>query len=487
MNLSWTDLSAPLPIALAAGLVFFLIAWIVRSRIARRVLERLDRATGEELRASRLAANQVRAQLAHLTDDLATTRSQLGLSQEYARRVGAELDVQLRALEDTRGQRNFLDLELSRVQANAGRLTERIEQLAPLVGTVQGLEREVAAQNARATVLARKLEDVVGQKNLLESEQTRAAMQVEALEHQLREAARVAKEEFDRRARQLESWQAERARLRAEIAGADERHRSALAALTDALGERDEARARIRAVEVAAQSRQAEQEAAVGALTAQVSRLEPLRRQLEDREQLIRLVATERDARSAELERAHRAAGEATERQVARIRALEAEVGDANQARARLAELEPRLSKVTRERDQLSATLQRYLAEVETQRSEAKDRDARFRILAEEFRGTSSAKDQEIAGLKAHLEGLETQLQTREGADDLKRIRGIGPALERVLNEEGIYLYRQIATWTADDVARIAERLRAFPDRIHRDEWIASARTEHVRKYGEDP
>jgi predicted flap endonuclease-1-like 5' DNA nuclease len=486
-------LSAPLLIVLAAAVVAFGIAWLIRSLIANRAMDRFERAAAEETRSLRLASNQLRAQLARLTEDLGTARSELDVSQESAQRVGAELDVQLRALEEARSQRNFLDLELGRVRVNGARLTERIEELAPLGGMVLSLENEITAERARTGAIVRKLEDVVAQKNALESDRTRVAAEVEGLEQRLRDAARVTNEESERRARQLEAWQAERAKLRIELADADQRHRAVLAALQDAELERDEARRRIRAVEVAAQSRDAAHESTVGALEAQVARLEPLRRQLEDREQLIRVLAAERDARIGELERAERMATDVSGRRDARIRALEAEQAELNQVRARLAALEPRLSKVTRERDQLAATVQRYVAELETQKAEAKDRDARFRMLAEEFRSTTSAMGQEIAGLKAHMEGLEAQLQNGPdagdtlAADDLKRIRGIGPTLERVLNAEGVYLYRQIATWTPDDVARIAERLRAFPDRIHRDDWIASARSEHVRKYGEEP
>jgi predicted flap endonuclease-1-like 5' DNA nuclease len=493
------DLPAPLLIALAAALAAFGLAWLIRSLLANRALERFERATAEEIRSLGLASNQLRAQLARLTEDLTTARSELAVSQDATQRLGAELEVQLRALDEARNQRNFLELELGRVQVNAARLTERIEQLAPLGGRVEALDNEVAAERGRTGAIVRKLEEVVAQKKALESDRSRLAGEVEALGQQLREAARAMSEESERRARQLDGWQAERAKLRIELADADERHRGVLAVLQETQQAREEARSRIRAVEIAAQARDSEREAAIGALEAQVARLDPLRRQLEDRELLVRVLAAERDARSAELDQVQRAATDASGRRDARIRALETEQVELNQVRARLAELEPKLSKATRERDQLAATLQRYVAELETQKAEAKDRDARFRMLAEEFRGTTSARDQEIAGLKAHMEGLEAQLQNGPAsierfssagtllADDLKRIRGIGPTLERVLNAEGVYLYRQIATWTAEDVARIAERLRAFPDRIHRDEWIASARTEHVRKYGEEP
>jgi predicted flap endonuclease-1-like 5' DNA nuclease len=63
-------------------------------------------------------------------------------------------------------------------------------------------------------------------------------------------------------------------------------------------------------------------------------------------------------------------------------------------------------------------------------------------------------------------------------ADNLKRIRGIGPALEVLLNQMGIFRYDQIAGFTAGDIALVSAALgRAFPDRITRDDWVGSART----------
>jgi predicted flap endonuclease-1-like 5' DNA nuclease len=69
--------------------------------------------------------------------------------------------------------------------------------------------------------------------------------------------------------------------------------------------------------------------------------------------------------------------------------------------------------------------------------------------------------------------------------DDLKRIYGIGPVLERLLNELGITQYRQIATWTPDDVRRVDAQLVKFHGRIERDDWIKGAREAHFKKYGE--
>ena len=59
-------------------------------------------------------------------------------------------------------------------------------------------------------------------------------------------------------------------------------------------------------------------------------------------------------------------------------------------------------------------------------------------------------------------------------ADDLQRIAGIGPKLEMVLNDLGIYHYDQIAGWTDDEVAWIDRYLR-FKGRVERENWIAQA------------
>ena len=67
--------------------------------------------------------------------------------------------------------------------------------------------------------------------------------------------------------------------------------------------------------------------------------------------------------------------------------------------------------------------------------------------------------------------------------DNLKRIRGIGPVIERMLNRLGVYQYRQIASWTPADVAFFDQALQDFSGRIERDDWIRGARIQLARKY----
>lgn len=61
--------------------------------------------------------------------------------------------------------------------------------------------------------------------------------------------------------------------------------------------------------------------------------------------------------------------------------------------------------------------------------------------------------------------------------DDLKRISGVGPKLERLLNDNGVYYFWQVASWSGKDVAIIDEKLEAFRGRISRDNWVAQAET----------
>ncbi|MGN8022114.1 helix-hairpin-helix domain-containing protein [Phyllobacterium sp. 22229] len=55
--------------------------------------------------------------------------------------------------------------------------------------------------------------------------------------------------------------------------------------------------------------------------------------------------------------------------------------------------------------------------------------------------------------------------------DDLKRISGVGPKLEQVLNGLGIYTYAQIAAWSPRETAWVDDHLK-FGGRIVRDEWV---------------
>ena len=58
--------------------------------------------------------------------------------------------------------------------------------------------------------------------------------------------------------------------------------------------------------------------------------------------------------------------------------------------------------------------------------------------------------------------------------DDLKAISGIGPKLEKVLNDLGVWTYAQVAAWGSEEVAWVDDYL-SFSGRIGRDKWIEQA------------
>ena len=71
--------------------------------------------------------------------------------------------------------------------------------------------------------------------------------------------------------------------------------------------------------------------------------------------------------------------------------------------------------------------------------------------------------------------------------DDLKLIVGVGPVLERMLQQLGIATYRQIARWSERDIDEFDAKLPEFHGRIRRDGWVTQARELHQSKYGEPP
>ncbi|HET8728460.1 MAG TPA: hypothetical protein VFO41_13200, partial [Alphaproteobacteria bacterium] len=77
--------------------------------------------------------------------------------------------------------------------------------------------------------------------------------------------------------------------------------------------------------------------------------------------------------------------------------------------------------------------------------------------------------------------------------DDLKMIVGIGPGLERTLNDMGIATFAQLAALTPGQIGDLEARLN-FRGRIARDRWTEQASAlarggveEYRRVFGKDP
>lgn len=70
-----------------------------------------------------------------------------------------------------------------------------------------------------------------------------------------------------------------------------------------------------------------------------------------------------------------------------------------------------------------------------------------------------------------------TEVRIPDRPDDLKKIRGIGPALERRLNTSGVSRFEQIAGLSAQDLSDLAEKISISPLIAEREKWIQQART----------
>ena len=61
-------------------------------------------------------------------------------------------------------------------------------------------------------------------------------------------------------------------------------------------------------------------------------------------------------------------------------------------------------------------------------------------------------------------------------ADELQEIEGIGPVLEKLCHDMGIFHFDQIASWGASEVGWMDGNLKGFKGRVTRDKWVAQAR-----------
>ena len=69
-----------------------------------------------------------------------------------------------------------------------------------------------------------------------------------------------------------------------------------------------------------------------------------------------------------------------------------------------------------------------------------------------------------------------------DASDDLKQIKGVGPAIEKTLNDLGIYRFNQIAEMSEYDIDRVAQQMKGFRSRIYREDWVGQARSLQYQK-----
>ncbi len=79
-------------------------------------------------------------------------------------------------------------------------------------------------------------------------------------------------------------------------------------------------------------------------------------------------------------------------------------------------------------------------------------------------------------GVSGLLESIGVFDPTKDTADDLKKVKGIGPKMEKTLNEIGIFTFAQLSRMTEKEYDLLDSITEAFPGRAQRDDWAGQAK-----------
>ena len=133
--------------------------------------------------------------------------------------------------------------------------------------------------------------------------------------------------------------------------------------------------------------------------------------------------------------------------------------------------------------------LQRMESENERLRSQATQIQPEERSMAaveQLFEMEEEDEDAVVEGAREYIRqalGSVLPVAVESQKDDLQKIQGIGPFLEKQLNELGLYTYEQISKLNETQIEQLTTAIRFFPGRILKDDWVGQA----TRLYGQNP
>jgi predicted flap endonuclease-1-like 5' DNA nuclease len=165
-------------------------------------------------------------------------------------------------------------------------------------------------------------------------------------------------------------------------------------------------------------------------------------------------------------------------READRLRELESALRAEKELRGQASEehfatligLRTRLAEVENERDKRALLLAGQLEEARADLQQARAELEQTRAELQQAR----ARKPDVAASPAPAPG---PVRAGKMVQGLRRIRGIGPAYQRVLEQLGVSLVQQVAGWTEADILAFAEKLKIRPDRITKDDWVGQARS----------
>lgn len=138
-------------------------------------------------------------------------------------------------------------------------------------------------------------------------------------------------------------------------------------------------------------------------------------------------------------------------------RELRVAVQERDEAQVSLRHAETRGERLRTELEVLHGIHERMLDDIE--RYKARIREAELEVRA-------SGESRPPAWVMAQPFGAR---------DDLQRLEGVDPSLERTLNRLGIYHFHQIARFEPSDVEWLIEHVDGVPEQTIRDSWIVDA------------
>jgi predicted flap endonuclease-1-like 5' DNA nuclease/archaellum component FlaC len=381
--------------------------------------------------------------------------------------LSAELDQTRTALDTAEANGRALEGSLSDLRAEmtsqTGKLQARISELEPLQRKVQ--ERETAIsqletdfqtlQEENKSQIAKLQETIAELKPLqtqLESSQNESAR----LNTELQTVAHQKDQEISN----LKNEIAELAYMREEMKERDttiERLESQLRTQTTT---KDGEIARL-------QTLRQKQEKEIRDITAEFAELAPLKATVLERQNEISHLQKELQTLSRSKQEKIDGLQRSLKDHEASIQHLNARLKAATQNQAELKRLRQQSSELSALRDKL------------------KQRDATIADLRKQLAAGRRRAKPAAVPKRAVRRPRKKQLYTPpKEKDDLKRIFGIGPVMEKTLNKLGVTSFQQIARFTRKDIERVAKALQSFPDRIVRDDWVGGAKREYRKKYG---
>jgi DNA repair exonuclease SbcCD ATPase subunit len=270
-----------------------------------------------------------------------------------------------------------------------------------------------------------------------------------------------------------------------------------LASLKARIGELEPLQAKVKEWEARYTGMLKEKDSSLAKLTATVAALEPMKARVD-------ATAKENAALTARLKDLEAAAAakiqnleQSLRARVPDIEPLERKLHVANEEvgklRLRVHDLEAKLAEETKQAE----TFPLQNPQERDHSSENAEQDERLKTWDRRFSAMVHEKDAEISRLRIELgnliplreevAALNSRLneQAASAKDDLKKIFGIGPAVEKKLNGYGVFHFKQLALWNEQDIVEFERRLPEFQNRTARDKWVAGAKAEHLKKYGE--